>query len=170
MSIKVNLTENNSTSEQTTLSSATINSLKELGIDINSVNSESEAQSIIKIKQSETKFQDMTEQDATVENKNSNTTESYIISNAKKLAEELGITISEKDSFNDINRSIAKNLKNYIKHYSSSPMALEKAKRYQIRLSKLTKQYSNIAELNSKMLEALNSQADNNKAILGLNK
>ena len=92
------------------ISDATKRQLQSLGIDPTTVSSESQAQSIINAKKAEKSFQDSltTKTQATDKTtQKAESSESSLISEAKSLAEELGVSVSSDDTFDEITAAIS---------------------------------------------------------------
>jgi DNA repair ATPase RecN len=157
--------------QQQQISASTKRQLEALGIDSSAVTSESQAQSLIQAKQSEVKFQDAlsstqsTEQDSTSQD---STSETEVLSQAKLLAEELGVSVSSDDTFEDITSAISDAIQKLMDKSANDPQALQRAQSYMTQLSQLTSQYTSATNSTNSVYAAMNNQAANNKYMLGL--
>ncbi|MCD8377994.1 MAG: hypothetical protein LUB59_04305 [Candidatus Gastranaerophilales bacterium] len=156
-----------STSTKSQISDSTKRQLEALGIDASSVTSESQAQALIAAKQAEQSFQDslyMSSDDSS----STDSTESSLISEAKSLANQLGVSVASDDTFDDITAAISDAIEKLMDKAGNDPIALQRAQSYQTQLAQLSSQYSTVSSSNSSMYAAMNVQAANNKYMLGL--
>ena len=155
--------------QQPQISASTKRKLESLGIDPTLVTSESQAQSLIAARQSEKSFDvyanGQTEQ---VKEESSNSTESSLIQEAKSLAEQMGVTVSSEDTFEDITANISNAIKDMFGEAAYNPQVLQQIQAYQAQLSNLTTQYNDITASNSSMYYAMDMQAANTRFMLGL--
>ena len=161
-------TTTSSTSTTTTnqISEATKRKLEALGIDASNVTSEAQAQSLIAAKETEQSFQDSLT--ASTQDSSSDSSESTLISEAKALAEQLGVTVASDDTFDDITAEINDAIEKLIDKAGSDPIALQRANSYQMQLAQLSSQYSSVSTSNSSIYAAMSAQAASNKYMLGL--
>ena len=151
------------------ISASTRRKLESLGIDPTLVTSESQALSLIATRESEKAF-DLyaTQQEQPVEEQPSNSSESSLISEAKSLAEQLGLTVSQEDTFEDITAAISNAIRDMIGEAAYNPQVLQQVQNYQAQLSNLTTQYNDVTTANSSMYYAMDMQAANARYMLGL--
>ena len=152
------------------ISASTKRKLESLGIDPNLVTSETQALALIASRQSEKSFEQYAVSQEPVQRteQNSNSSESSLISEAKSLAEQLGISISSDDTFEDITAQIASAIQNLMDRAVNDPQALQRAQAYKAQLAGLTTQYSDISNSNSSLYSAMSLQAYNTRYMLGL--
>jgi len=128
-------TEKTQANEQ--LSAATKAKLEALGIDPETVSSESQAQSLIANAQSAS-FKSMVSNDE----QNSNSTEETYLQEAKSLASSLGITYSSDDTINDILSSISNKLNQMMASAAMNPSIMQMVQTYQTQLEQISSSYS----------------------------
>ena len=153
------------------ISDATKRQLQSLGIDPTTVSSESQAQSIINAKKAEKSFQDSltTKTQATDKTtQKAESSESSLISEAKPLAEELGVSVSSDDTFDEITAAISDAIEKLMDKSANDPQALQQIQIYKTRLSQLNNQYSDVSTSNSNIYNAMSAQAANTRYMLGL--
>lgn len=161
---------NNTEYQKPQISSSTRQQLVALGIDPSSVTSESQAQSIITAKRAEKSFQDtmsMRTEKKTDETQ-TDTSESSLISEARGLAEQLGLSISSEDTFEEITANIHYAIQDMMNKSTNDPQAMQRAQAYMVQLSQLNSNYSNVSTSNTNMYAAMNFQAANTRYMLGL--
>lgn len=168
----INSASNNDSSvKKSYISDATKRQLQALGIDPTTVTSESQAQSIINAKKTEKSFQDSLTTKTQSNDKTSQKTESSessLISEAKSLAEELGVSVSSDDTFDDITAAISDAIEKLMDKSANDPQALQQIQIYKTRLSQLNNQYSDVSTSNSNIYNAMSAQAANTRYMLGL--
>lgn len=168
----INSSSNNDSSiKKSYISDATKRQLQSLGIDTTTVSSESQAQSIINAKKAEKSFQDSltTKTQATDKTtQKAESSESSLISEAKSLAEELGVSVSSDDTFNEITAAISDAIEKLMDKSANDPQALQQIQIYKTRLSQLNNQYSDVSTSNSNIYNAMSAQAANTRYMLGL--
>lgn len=153
------------------ISDSTKRQLQSLGIDPTTVSSESQAQSIINAKKAEKSFQDSLTTKTQSTDKTTQKTESSessLISEAKSLAEELGVSVSSDDTFDDITAAISDAIEKLMDKSANDPQALQQIQTYKTRLSQLNNQYSDVSTSNSNIYSAMSAQAANTRYMLGL--
>ena len=145
------------------LSEETIRKLRRLGIEPSTVTSEAQAQALI------TKLEQKLEQVHKTANSNNaqqaTSSEAEMIAKAKALAAQVGVSVSSSESLSDIFSKISKKLESITKGGDS----LKEVKGYKSELSSLEDEYSTIQQSQNSMYSAMNSTANMNKYILGLN-
>ena len=151
-----------------TLSESTKEELKALGIDINSVTSEAQAQSLIKAKKSDKKFQNLLEAKIEKTENKSTESETTLISRAKKLAEKLKVTVNSDDSFAEITKNIANAIQRMINNSENNPQSYNQAQKYMKQLTQLNNFYSTTSFSTNQIYTEMNTKAENNKYMLGL--
>lgn len=128
-------TEKTQANEQ--LSAATKAKLEALGIDPETVSSESQAQSLIANAQSAS-FKSMVSSN----NENSNSTEETYLQEAKALASSLGVTYSSDDSVDDILSSVSDKLNQMMSSAAMNPSIMQMVQTYQTQLEQISSSYS----------------------------
>lgn len=152
------------------ISASTKRKLESLGIDPNLVTSEAQALSLIASRQSEKSFEQYATDTKTVQNteQKNNSSESSLISEAKSLAEQLGISVSSNNTFEEITAQISSAIQTLIDRSTNDPQALQRAQSYKVQLDTLTSQYNDISGSNSNLYSAMSLQAYNTRFMLGL--
>ena len=170
MTSGVGLTGTNNTEIQKTalISNSTKQQLMALGIDPSSVTSESQAQSIIIAKKSEKTFQDALAIKTEPKVEETDTSETSLISEAKGLAEQLGVSVSSEDTFDEITANIHYAIQEFMNKSANDPQAMQRAQNYMVQLSQLNSNYSNVSTTNTNMYAAMNYQAASTRYMLGL--
>ena len=168
----INSSSNNDSSiKKSYISDAKKRQLQSLGIDPTTVSSESQAQSIINAKKAEKSFQDSltTKTQATDKTtQKAESSESSLISEAKSLAEELGVSVSSDDTFDEITAAISDAIEKLMDKSANDSQALQQIQIYKTRLSQLNNQYSDVSTSNSNIYNAMSAQAANTRYMLGL--
>ncbi|GEM_PF-1093739 len=154
------------------LSASTRRKLEALGIDPTLVNSESYAQSLIKSRESQRSFEQYTVQNAENEKadstQKSNSAESELISEAKSLAEQLGISVDNSMTFDEITSQISSAISDMFSKAQENPELLQQAQLYQAQLSQLTDNYNSTSQSTTDLYSAMSMQANHTKYMLGL--
>lgn len=157
--------------QQPQLSSSTKNRLESLGIDPSLVTSETQAQAVIAKKELEKCFEEYAaiqnaKQEEPTEQKN--LTETDLIAQAKTLAEQLGISIENDATFDEITALISNVIQDMMNKAQNDPSAMERAQQYQAMLAQITDEYNNVTTSNSGLYSAMSMQANNTRYMLGL--
>ena len=152
------------------LSASTKRKLESLGIDPTLVTSESQALSLIASRQGEKSFEQFAvQQEPKQDDKvNNNSSESSLISEAKALAEQLGVSITSEDTFEEITAEIASAIEDLMNRAANDPQALQRAQAYKLQLNNLTSQYGDISTSNTNLYSAMSLQAYNTRYMLGI--
>ena len=167
----VGYSNNNPEFQKTTLTASTKRKLESLGIDPTLVSSESQALALIATRQGERSFEQYAVQQTENNSNNtqqSNSTESDLISEAKSLAEQLGVSVENGATFEEITASISNAIYDMINRSANDPMALQRAQQYQVQLSQLTTQYNDVSSSTTNLYSAMSFQANNTRYMLGL--
>ncbi len=160
---------NNQTVQPNQISASTKRKLESLGIDPALVSSESQALSLIASRQAEKSFDVYAaNQEKPAEEQNGTSSESSLISEAKTLAEQLGISVSQEDTFEEITAAISNEIRTMISEAAYNPQVLQQVQNYQAQLSQLTTQYNDITASNSSMYYAMDMQAASTRYMLGI--
>lgn len=150
------------------ISNSTKQQLIALGVDPSSVTSEAQAQSIIVAKKAEKSFQDALAIKSEPKTEEPESSESSLISEAKSLAEQLGVSVSSEDTFDEITANIHYAIQELMTKSTNDPQAMQRAQNYMVQLSQLNSNYSNVSTTNTNMYAAMNYQAANTRYMLGL--
>ena len=152
------------------ISASTKRKLESLGIDPNLVTSEAQALSLIAARHAEKSFEQyaVVQEPAQQTEQTNSSSESSLVSEARSLAEQLGISISSDDSFEDITAQIGSAIQNLFERSVNDPQALQRAQAYKAQLASLTTQFSDISNTNSSLYSAMSLQAYNTRYMLGL--
>jgi hypothetical protein len=155
--------------KQSQISNSTKRQLEALGIDSSNVTSEAQAQSLITAKQAEKSFQDTMSMNAeNQQEQSSDTTESSLISEAKTLASELGISVSSDATFDEITSEINDAIEKLMEKSANDPQAMQRAQSYMTQLAQLNSSYSSVSSSTNSLYSAMNYQASNTRYMLGL--
>lgn len=172
MSLLSSIKYGNSQAEykQGQLSASTRRKLDSLGIDPTLVTSETQALSLIATRELERSFEEMaaSNEPKTDTPQQKSSSESSLISEAKLLAEQLGVSLSPDDTFEEITAGIASAIEDLLNRSADDPQALQRAQAYKAQLSELTGQYSDISASNTNLYSAMSLQAYNTRYMLGL--
>lgn len=161
----------NSGYQQPNISASTRRKLESLGIDPALVTSESQALSMIAARQSEKSFEQYAnyQTDSTAKTSSGqNSSESDLIAEAKSLAEQLGVSVDNDLTFEDITAEISQAIADLVNKASNNPVLLQQAQQYQVQLSQLTSQYNSVTSSTSGWYSALDYQVNNTRFLLGL--
>ena len=153
------------------LSASTKRKLESLGIDPTLVTSESQALSLIASRQSEKSFEQFAVQQEPKQDDNkvnNSSSESSLISEAKALAEQLGVSITSEDTFEEITAEIASAIEDLMNRAANDPQALQRAQAYKMQLNNLTSQYGDVSTSNANIYSAMSLQAYNTRYMLGI--
>ena len=157
--------------QQPHISASTRRKLESLGIDPALVTSESQALSMIAARQSEKSFEQYavykTDNNTDTQNQ-TNTSESDLIAEAKSLAEQLGVSIDNDFTFEEITAEISQAISDLINKSANDPIALQRAQQYQVQLSQLTDEFNSVSSSTTDLYSAMNFQANNTRFMLGL--
>lgn len=143
------------------LSSSTKMKLEALGIDPSSVTSEAQAQQLIAQAEA-TKHQQNSQQ----QQQGGNSSERELISEAKKLAAKVGVTVSTNDTLDDITGNIAEQIQAMMN--SNDPSKVKMAQEYQTQLASISDQADSITNTQQNIFNAMNMISVSNKYALGL--
>ena len=156
--------------QQPRISASTRRKLESLGIDPALVTSESQALSMIAARQSEKSFEQYAayKTDSTDSQNQTNTSESDLIAEAKSLAEQLGVSIDNDFTFEEITAEISQAISDLINKSANDPIALQRAQQYQVQLSQLTDEFNSVSSSTTDLYSAMNFQANNTRFMLGL--
>lgn len=148
---------------QTKISDSTKRKLQALGIDPTSVTSEAQAQTLINAAQARQQVQRTTN-----ESSSKNTTcssESELISKAKSLASQMGVSVSSTESLSDILNKLSSRISAMSAQQNADTKELQK---YQAEISSIQSEYSSVKQNQNSMFTAMNYTANMNKFVLGL--
>lgn len=145
------------------LSEATKQKLQALGIDPTSVTSEAQAQTLITAAQSRRQVQKTNNEN---NSKNTCSSESELISRAKSLAAQMGVSVSSTESLSDILSKLTSRISAMSGQKNSNVKDLQK---FQAEISSIQSEYSTVQSNEDSMYTALNYTANMNKFALGLN-
>ena len=140
------------------LSEETIGKLLELGIDIDSITSESQAKKIIDEEQKK-----KTSKTNDEENQTSQTESENLYNDIKNLARKLGINISKSENIEDILDKISAKLESLQDNSYNSNLNV-----FQSELDILKRQFKNLYAGESSILSAMDLLSQNNRAVLGI--
>lgn len=141
------------------LSEATIGKLLALGIDINSVSSETEAKKAIEEKEQENKTSKTNDEN----NKQAQSEAETLYNDIKNLARKLGINISKSENIEDILDKISAKLDSLKDNSYNSNLNV-----FQSELDILKRQFKNLYAGESSILSAMDLLSQNNRAVLGI--
>ncbi len=145
-------------SKKTNLSQETKSKLEALGIAVTDGMTESQAQAKIAAKEAEQKSDD----------KQDNPSENEILSDARALASEVGVSVASDDDVNDILDNISSELEAMLEDAEGNPAILAQLSSYLNRLNSLEDRYDNLQTSQNNMYSAMNMISTNNKIALGL--
>lgn len=145
------------------LSEATKQKLQALGIDPTSVTSEAQAQTLITAAQSRRQVQKTNNEN---NSKNTCSSESELISRAKSLAAQMGVSVSSTESLSDILSKLTSRISAMSGQKNANVKDLQK---FQAEISSIQSEYSTVQSNEDSMYTALNYTANMNKFTLGLN-
>lgn len=148
------------TKKQSQLSDSTKKELEALGIPATDGMTEAEAQQKITQAKQEKQQQNGQQQGYS--------SEFEIKADAKSLAEELGISVSDDADISDILNEIGTEIEALLDTAENNPSVLSKVCDYFNKLSNLDVEYDNMVALQSNYENAMNMIAENNKIALGL--
>lgn len=144
-----------------TLSETTKAKLEALGITVTDGMTESEAQA--KISQAEAQQQSQNEG-----GQQQNSSESEILSQAKSLAAQVGVTVSSDADISEILDDIGAELEVLLEEAQGNPTRLSTLSSYLSELTSLDSQYDSVQSSQQSMYAAMNMVSTNNKIALGL--
>lgn len=150
-----------STYKQEELSSSTKLKLEALGIDATSVTSEVQAQTLIA--QVEAAKQ---QNNAGQQQQGGNSSEQELLTEAKNLARQVGVTVSSKDSLDDIIDNISKELQVMLNSGDKSKAST--AQSYQAQLASISGRAETIQSTQQNIFNTMNMISISNRYILGL--
>ncbi len=145
--------------KKSTLSSETKAKLEALGITVTDGMTESEAKSKISQAEAQQQSQNGGQQ---------NSSESEILSRAKTLASQVGVTVSSDADISEILDDIGAELETLLEEAEGNPTRLSTLSSYLNELMTLEDQYSSIQSSQQSMYAAMNMVSTNNKLALGL--
>ena len=146
--------------KKSSLSNETKAKLEALGIPVTDGMTESEAQS--KISQAEAQKQSQNG------GQQQNSSESEILSRAKTLASQVGVTVSSDADISEILDDIGAELETLLEEAEGNPTRLSTLSSYLNELMTLDEQYSSIQSSQQGMYAAMNMVSTSNKISLGL--
>ena len=153
------LASNASTSTKgANLSEETIGKLLSLGIDIESVSSETEAKKLIEEAEKEKKSSDDEESD-----KKDTTAEENLYNDIKNLARKIGINVNKSENIEDIFDKISQKLDEFEENSYNSNLNV-----FQSELDILKRQFKNMYSGESSILSAMDMISKSNRAALGI--
>lgn len=154
-----------SNQKQNNISSSTKVKLESLGVNISSVSSESEAQSLIeKLKAAKAG----TQQQATEKKEaaSSSTSEAETLSEAQSLASKMGLVLNSDSSVDEILNQISSKIREL--STSENPSDRQMAQAYQAQLNTISSNYNALQSSQQNMYSAMNMMSINNKYSLNL--
>lgn len=143
------------------LSSTTKLKLEALGIDPSTVTTEAQAQTLIA--QAEAAKQ---QNNAGQQQQGGNSSEQELLSEAKKLATEVGVTVSSNDSLDDIVDNISKEIQVMLN--SGDQSKISSAQSYQAQLASISGRAEAIQSTQQNIFNAMDMISVSNKYALGL--
>ncbi len=146
--------------KKSSLSNETKAKLEALGIPVTDGMTESEAQS--KISQAEAQKQSQNG------GQQQNSSENEILSRAKTLASQVGVTVSSDADISEILDDIGAELETLLEEAEGNPTRLSTLSSYLNELMTLDEQYSSIQSSQQGMYAAMNMVSTSNKISLGL--
>lgn len=150
---------------QNKLSEETKRKLQALGIDATNVTSEAQAQMLISAAQSRQQVQ-QANNDGSSQNTCSGETE--LISRARSLASEMGVSVSNDKSLSDIISLLSSKINAMSWQQEDNGLKTNEIQRFQTELSSLESEYSALNESQNSIFAAMNMTANLNKMMLGL--
>ena len=150
-----------STYKQEELSSSTKLKLEALGIDPASVTSEAQAQTLIA--QAEAAKQ---QNSAGQQQQGGNSSEQELLTEAKNLATQVGVTVSSNDSLDDIVDNISKEIQVMLNSQDKSEVSA--AQSYQTQLASISGRAEAIQSTQQNIFNAMDMISISNKYVLGL--
>ena len=149
------------TYKQEELSSSTKLKLEALGIDPSTVTSEAQAQTLIA--QAEAAKQ---QNNAGQQQQGGNSSEQELLTEAKNLATKVGVTVSSKDSLDDIIDNISKEIQVMLNSGDQSKTSA--AQGYQTQLASISGRAEAIQSTQQNIFNAMDMISISNKYVLGL--
>lgn len=143
------------------LSSTTKLKLEALGIDPSTVTTEAQAQTLIA--QAEAAKQ---QNNAGQQQQGGNSSEQELLSEAKNLATEVGVTVSSNDSLDDIVDNISKEIQVMLN--SGDQSKISSAQSYQAQLASISGRAEAIQSIQQNIFNAMDMISVSNKYALGL--
>lgn len=143
------------------LSSTTKLKLEALGIDPSTVTTEAQAQTLIA--QAEAAKQ---QNNAGQQQQGGNSSEQELLSEAKNLATEVGVTVSSNDSLDDIVDNISKEIQVMLN--SGNQSKISSAQSYQAQLASISGRAETIQSTQQNIFNAMDMISVSNKYALGL--
>lgn len=153
---------NEATAKKSTLSSETKAKLEALGIAATDGMTESEAKTKIAQAEAENNSQNQNNQ------QQGNSSESEILSEAKALANSVGVSVSSNADVTEILDDIGAELEEMLKEAENNPAILSQLSSYLSQLTNLDDRYDSLQNSQSSMYSAMNMISTNNKIALGL--
>ncbi len=150
------------TSKTSQLSETTKAQLEALGITASDGMTEAEAQQKIAEVKAEQQQQNAGEE------QQGNSTESEILSDAKSLAAQVGVSVSEEDDLSEILNNIGDKLEVLLEEAENNPNALSTISSYFSQLTALDDRYDSMQSFQDNLFNAMNMVSTNNKIALGL--
>lgn len=149
------------TAKTSQLSETTKAQLEALGITATDGMTESEAQQKIAAAQAEQQQENGGQQQ-------NNSSESEILSEAKSLAAQVGVSISSDDDISEILDDIGEKLEVLLEEAENNPGILSTLSGYLSQLTSLDDRYESMQNFQSSLFSAMNMVSTNNKIALGL--
>ena len=148
--------------KKSNLSDSTKRELEALGITATDGMTEAEAQAKISQAQQEENSDNQSEQGQ------GNQTESEILSSAKSLAMEVGVSVSSDAEITEILDDIGAELEVMLEDAENNPSMLSALSSFLSRLTSLDEQYDTLQSSQENYYSAMNMLSTNNKVALGL--
>lgn len=148
---------------QSKISDSTKRKLQALGIDPTTVTSEAQAQTLINAAQARQQIQKTSNES---NSKNTCSSESELISKAKSLASQMGVSVSSTESLSDILSKLTARISSMSGEKNANVKELQK---FQAEISSIQSEYSTVQNNENSMYSAMNYAANMNKYALGLN-
>ena len=149
------------TYKQEELSSSTTLKLEALGIDPSTITSEAQAQTLIAQAEA-AKHQN----NAGQQQQGGNSSEQELLTESKNLATKVGVTVSSKDSLDDIIDNISKKIQVMLNSEDKSKIST--AQGYQTQLANISGRAETIQSTQQNIFNAMDMISISNKFILGL--
>ena len=146
---------------ETELSSSTKLKLEALGIDPSTVTSEAQAQTLIAQAEA-AKHQN----NAGQQQQGGNSSEQELLSEAKNLASQVGVTVSSNDSLDDMIDKISSKIQVMLNSNDKSQVST--AQDYQAQLASISDKANSISNTQQNIFNAMNMISLSNKYALGL--
>lgn len=149
------------TTKGSQLSETTKAQLEALGITASEGMTEAEAQQKIAAAQAEQKQENGEQQQG-------NSSESEILSDAKSLASQVGVSVASDEDISEILDDIGDRLEVMLEEAENNPSALSSIASYFSQLTSLDDRYDSLQSFENNLYSAMNMVSTNNKIALGL--